>query len=140
MNARFACAFVSASAIGLAAMAHAGAKAPVTAATKAADHRAMMATVATYKPMAGFNHVVGNVRFFGSFLSEGDRCDVTVFQTLADGGPLATRPERANLVIEADGRAELAAGPDSALAIACVDDASLIKIAPQYAPARAASN
>ena len=138
MKIRFA--LVSASAIGLAAMTLVGAKALVTEATDVADHKALMASVATYKPMTGFEHIVGNVRFVGYFRSEGDRCAVTLLQTLADAEPPATPPERANLVIEADGRAELAAGPDSALAIACVDDASEIKVAPQYAHMRAASN
>jgi hypothetical protein len=35
----------------------------------AQDHAAYLASVATYKPMAGFDHVVGNKRFVGYFLA-----------------------------------------------------------------------
>ena len=52
--------------------------------------RGLMRRVATYKPMAGFNHVVGGERFVGYFLAGPDRCDVTVFQARADDEALAT--------------------------------------------------
>jgi hypothetical protein len=50
----------------------------------AQDHAAYLASVATYKPMAGFSHVVGNKRFVGYFLAVPDLCRVTVFEAIAD--------------------------------------------------------
>ncbi len=42
------------------------------AAATARDRAAYLASVATYKPMAGFNHVVGNKRFVGYFVAAPD--------------------------------------------------------------------
>ncbi|MDE3177985.1 MAG: hypothetical protein KGM15_17940 [Pseudomonadota bacterium] len=87
--------------------------------------------VSTYKPMAGFNHVVGGERFVGYFLAGPDRCDVTLFQARADDEALPVAPRRLVLQIAAGGRSELDAGLGAALAIACTADADAIKIAPQ---------
>jgi hypothetical protein len=104
----------------------------------AAPHAEPMNSVATYKPMAAFNHVVGGVRFVGYFLAGPDRCDVTLFQARADDEALATPAQRLVLEIAAGGRSELEAGPNSALAIACTADADALKIAPQVGHIRSA--
>jgi hypothetical protein len=98
------------------------------------NHWAYSASVTTYKPMAGFNHVVGPTRFVGYFLSGPDRCLVTVFKANADDEALVAPPRKFVLDIAAGGRSELDAGDGSALAIACTADADLIKIAPQHRP------
>ncbi len=96
------------------------------------NHAAYLASVATYKPMAGFNHVVGPARFVGYFVQAPDVCRVTVFTAAADDEALVTPPQRFEIKIAAADRAELPAGDGSALAIACTADADLIKIAPQH--------
>jgi len=104
----------------------------------AATHADLVKTVATYKPMAGFIHVVGDTRFVGYFLPGPDRCDVTLFQAGANDEALATPARRTLLQIAAGGRSEIDAGPDSALAIACTADADAILIAPQVGRVHAA--
>jgi hypothetical protein len=95
-------------------------------------HAAYLASVSTYKPMAGFNHVVGPTRFVGYFLQAPGLCRVTVFKAGADDEALVSPLERVKIDIAAAGRSELAAGDGSALAIACTADADEIKIAPQH--------
>ena len=95
-------------------------------------HAAYLASVSTYKPMAGFNHVVGPTRFVGYFLEGPGLCRVTVFKAGADDEALVSPPERIEIDIAAAGRSELPAGDGSALAIACTADADAIKIAPQH--------
>jgi hypothetical protein len=95
-------------------------------------HAAYLASVSTYRPMAGFNHVVGPTRFVGYFLQTAGLCRVTVFKAAADDEALISAPERMEIDVAAGGRSELAAGDGSALAIACTADADAIKIAPQY--------
>ena len=107
-------------------------------ATFAAPHSEITRTVATYKPMAGFNHVVGDTRFIGYFLAGPDRCDVTVFTSRADDEALTVPARRSLFQIAAGGRNEIEAGPDSALAIACSIDADVIKVAPQVGRLRSA--
>lgn len=97
-------------------------------------HARYLASVATYKPMAGFNHVVGKTRFVGYFLQSPDACKVTVFEAVADDEALATPPRRIDIVVPAGDRSEFDAGDGSALAIACTADADAIKIAPQTRP------
>jgi hypothetical protein len=103
------------------------------------DHWGYLASVATYKPMAGFNHVVGPTRFVGYFLPAADRCLLTVFEAAANDEALVVPPRRIAIDIEATGRAEFPAGDGSALAIACTADADAIKIAPQHRPMSAPS-
>ena len=104
-----------------------------------ANHRAYLASVSTYRPMAGFNHVVGPTRFVGYFLSGPDlsgpdSCRVTVLTAAADDEALVTPPRRIAFDLAAGGRTELPAGDGSALAIDCTSDADLIKVAPQRRP------
>ena len=95
------------------------------------NHWAYLASVATYKPMAGFNHVVGPTRFVGYFLPGPTLCRVTIFQAGANDEALVVPPHRIAIDIQAAGRVEFPAGDGSALAIACTADADVIKIAPQ---------
>lgn len=97
-------------------------------------------SVATYKPMAGFNHIVDESRFIGYFLAGPKRCDVTIFQARADDEGLIAPPNRMVLQIAAGGRSEIDAGHDAALAIACTLDADAIKVAPQFGKLRAAAH
>ena len=108
--------------------------------TFAADntHAAYLASVASYKPMAGFNQVVGPTRFVGYFLQAPDMCRVTVFMAAADDESLMVAPQRLEIDIAAAGRSELPGGDGSALAIACTADADAIKIAPEH-PAKVAN-
>jgi hypothetical protein len=98
------------------------------------NHRAYLASVSTYRPMAGFNHVVGPTRFAGYFLSGLDSCRVTVLTAAAHDEALVTPPRRIEFDLAAGGRTELPAGDGWALAIACTADADLIKVAPQRRP------
>ncbi len=97
----------------------------------ATDHAQLMRQVRSFKPMAGFNVVIGGARFVGYFTPGPGRCDVTVFQAAADDEALSVAPRRMVLQIAAGGRNELDAGPDAALAIACTGDADALKLAPQ---------
>ena len=99
-----------------------------------ANHRAYLASVSTYRPMAGFNHVVGPTRFVGYFLSGLDSCRVTVLTAAADDEALLTPPRRIAFDLAAGGRTELPSRRRIALAIACTADADLIKVAPQRRP------
>jgi hypothetical protein len=87
--------------------------------------------VSTYKETAVFNHVVGDARFVGNFVSGPGRCDVTVFQTGADNAALTPPMRRYVLPIAAGARSELGVGPRSALIIACTPHADEITVAPQ---------
>jgi hypothetical protein len=99
----------------------------------AGGHADRLASVATYKPMAAFNHVIEGVRFNGYFLAGPERCEVTLFQTRVDDESLTSTPRRLVLPIAAGDRSEIGVDPDHALAIACTADADAIKIAPQVA-------
>jgi hypothetical protein len=103
------------------------------AAAEAAEnsHWACLASTATYKPMAGFNQIVGPTRFVGYFLPGPNLCRVTLFEAAADDQSLVVPPRRTTIDIEAAGRAEFPAGDGSALAIGCTAEADTIKIAPQ---------
>src|SRR5579871_747414 len=98
------------------------------------NHAAYLGSVSTYKPMAGFNHVIGPTRFVGYFLSGPDRCRVTVITAAADDEELVQAPRRIEFDLAAGGRNEIPAGEGSALAIACTADADEIKLAPQRLP------
>jgi hypothetical protein len=108
----------------LAAPAHAG----------PTGHAALLASVTSYKPMQGFNQIVGDKRFVGYFLAEGGACSVTVFTALADDERLVVAPQRASFTIKAADRAELSAGHGDALGIACTVDADRIVLAPLTQP------
>ena len=90
-----------------------------------------LARVTAYQPLQPFTYEVDDTRFLGYFLRSPDRCDVTVTQERADSDAPNTPPSRFKLLIAAGERAELPAGRDAALAIACAAHANAIKIAPQ---------
>ncbi|MBV9637019.1 MAG: hypothetical protein JOZ40_20535 [Methylobacteriaceae bacterium] len=89
-----------------------------------------LGSVATYKPMQGFNHVVDDTRFVGYFLTKDDACSVTVMIAVADDEELKTPPHRVQIEIPAANRSEIAVGNGDALGIACTVDADLLKIVP----------
>ena len=91
-------------------------------------HDVYFASVATYQPMQGFNHIVGDKRFVGYFLAGKEACSVTVMVAMADDEALKTAPQRLQLSIPVADRAEIAAGAGRALAIACTVDADRIKV------------
>jgi hypothetical protein len=97
-------------------------------------HWAYLQSVSTYKPTAGFNHIVGPIRFVGYFVSAPDGCRVTVFTAGADDEALVQPPRRIEFDLPAGSRNEIPAGEGSALAIACTADADAIKVAPQRLP------
>ena len=55
-------------------------------------HAEYLASVSTYRPMAGFNHVVGPNRFVGYFMQAPGVCQVTVFKAAADDKSWRPRP------------------------------------------------
>jgi hypothetical protein len=99
----------------------------------AGGHASYLASVASYKPAAGFVHVVGDTRFVGYFLAAPNRCDVTVFEARADDDRLTGPVRRMVIQIAAGNRSEISDGMDSALAIACTADADALLIAAQTA-------
>jgi hypothetical protein len=110
--------------VGFASSGHAG----------SVDHAALLASVATYKPMQGFNHIVGDKRFVGYFLPENGACSVTVITAIADDERLVVEPKRVTVLIKAADRAEFAASNGDALGIACNVDADRITVAPLTLP------
>ena len=88
------------------------------------DH---LASVATYRPIQAFNHVVGGRRFAGYFVEANHGCAVTVISVAADDENLTMEPQRRSFEVPAGGRIELAAGDGQALGIGCTSDANEIK-------------
>jgi hypothetical protein len=87
--------------------------------------------VSTYKETAVFNHVVGDERFVGNFVTGPGRCDVTMFLTRADNAALTPPLRRFVLPIAAGTRSEFEVGPKLTFVIACTSDADEIQVAPQ---------
>jgi hypothetical protein len=111
---------------------------PITAASGEdhATHARYSASVASYKPLQGFSHVVGSRHFVGYFVSAKNGCAVTVINaTVADDHVLET-PRRQKLDIPAGGGAEVKADHGRALAIDCAADAheiSVVAVEPRVA-------
>ncbi len=74
-----------------------------------APHSAYIASVATYKPIQGFSHVVGSRHFAGYFVMADDECAVTVINTTAGDDRLIESPRRRKIAIPAGGRTEVQA-------------------------------
>jgi hypothetical protein len=91
-------------------------------------HSAYTASVATYKPIQGFSHVVGSRHFVGYFVMANDGCAVTVINATAGDDRLIESPRRRNIAIPAGGRTEVQAGHGRALGIGCTADADAIKV------------
>jgi len=94
----------------------------------AATHSAYTASVATYKPIQGFSHVVGSRHFVGYFVMAKDGCAVTVINATAGDDRLIESPRRQKIAIPAGGRTEVQADHGKALGIACTADADAIKV------------
>ena len=103
---------------------------PFMASAEGTTHADYSASVATYKPLQGFNHVVGSRQFVGYFLAAKESCAVTVINAAAGDDRLIETPERRTLSIPAGGRVELKADHGKALGVACTADADAIKVAP----------
>jgi hypothetical protein len=91
-------------------------------------HSAYIASIATYKPIQGFSHVVGSRHFAGYFVMANDGCAVTVINAPAGDDRLIEPPRRKKIAIPAGGRTEVQAGNGRALGIGCTADAGAIKV------------
>ena len=91
-------------------------------------HSDYTASVATYKAIQGFSHVVGSRHFVGYFVMAKDGCAVTVINATAVDGRLTESPRRQTIAIPAGGRTEVQAGDGGALGIGCTEDADAIKV------------
>ena len=114
---RFAIAIAAAAFIPFAASAQEGVR-----------HSAYTASVATYKPIQGFSHVVGSRRFAGYFVMANDGCAVAVIDATAGDDRLIDSPRRRQIAIPAAGRIEVQAGRGRALGVGCTADADAIKV------------
>ena len=91
-------------------------------------HSAYTASVATYKPIQGFSHVVGSRHFVGYFVMANNGCALTVVNATVGDDRLIESPRGRKIVIPAGGRTEVQADHGSALGIGCTADADAIKI------------
>ena len=103
-------------------------------------HAARLAAVHSFKPIEGFNHVIGATRYVGYFTQRDGGCAVTVITAGAEDTALVVPPKRMELVIPAADRTEIEAEGGRALAIGCTVDADQIKLVTlEPLPMRAAS-
>ncbi len=103
---------------------------PISSWAQDTKHSAYVASVATYKPIQAFSHVVGTRHFVGYFVTAPEACAVTVINAAADDDRLIETPQRQTIVIPAADRTEVKADQGKALGIACTADADAIKVAP----------
>ena len=92
------------------------------------SHSDYAASVATYKPIQGFSHVVGSRHFVGYFIKAQESCAVTVINATAGDDRLIETPRRQKIAIPAGGRTEVKADHGRALGIGCTADADAIKV------------
>ncbi len=124
----------------LAFVAVAAAFLPAAASAEQSQHADYIASVATYKPIQGFNHIVGSRQFVGYFVSAKDGCAVTVINAAAEDDRLIETPKRQLITIPAAGRTEIKADQGRALGIGCTADADAIKVVPlEYRNSKVAS-
>ncbi len=90
-------------------------------------HAKYLASIATYKPVQGFNHIVGARRFVGYFIKD-NGCAVTVFASVADDDRLRVPAIRQKIHLRAGAVAEVKADHEQALGIGCTADADEIKV------------
>ena len=114
----------------LALVAAAAAFMPLASFAQDNSHAGYVASVATYKPIQGFNHIVGSRQFVGYFVAAKDSCAVTVINAAADDDRLIETPQRQTITIAAGDRTEVKADHGKALGIACTADADAIKVVP----------
>ena len=91
-------------------------------------HSVYTASVATYKPIQGFSHVVGSKHFVGYFVMAKDGCAVTVINTTVGDDRLIESPRSQKIAIPAGGRIEVQSDHGRALGIGCTADADAIKV------------
>jgi hypothetical protein len=94
----------------------------------ATPHADYTASVATYKPIQGFSHVVGSRHFVGYFVMAKDACAVTVINATVGDDRLIESPRRQKIAIPAGGRIEVESDHGKALGIGCTADADAIKV------------
>ncbi len=114
----------------LAVVAAAAAFMPLASLAQDNSHAGYVASVATYKPIQGFNYNVGSRQFVGYFVAAKDGCAVTVINAAADDDRLIETPQRQTITIAAGDRTEVRADHGKALGIACTADADAIKVVP----------
>ena len=113
---------------------------PTGSSAQDTKHSAYVASVATYKPIQAFSHVVGSRHFVGYFVTAKDACSVTVINAAADDDRLTETPQRQTIVIPAADRTEVKADHGKALGIACTADADAIKVVPLEPQSRAVAS
>ncbi len=91
-------------------------------------HSEYTATVATYKPIQGFSHVVGARHFVGYFVMAKDGYAVTVINATVGDDRLIESPRHQKIAIPAGGRIEVESDHGKALGIGCTADADAIKV------------
>ena len=91
-------------------------------------HSEYTASVATYKPIQGFSHVVGSTHFVGYFVMAKDGCAVTVINATVGDDRLIESPRSQKIAIPAGGRIEVQSDHGRALGIGCTADADAIKV------------
>lgn len=91
-------------------------------------HSTYAASVATYKPIQGFSHVVGSRHFVGYFVMANNVCALTVFNVTVGDDRLIEAPRPRKIVIPAGGRTEVQADHGRALGVGCTADADAIKV------------
>jgi hypothetical protein len=91
-------------------------------------HSIYAASVATYKPIQGFSHVVGSRHFVGYFVMANNVCALTVFNVTVGDDRLIEAPRPRKIVIPAGGRTEVQADHGRALGVGCTADADAIKV------------
>ncbi len=97
-------------------------------AQEATTHSNYAASVATYKPIQGFSHIVGSRHFVGYFTTAQWGCAVTVINATVGDDRLLETPRRQKIAIPAGGRAEFQADEGKALGVGCTADADAIKV------------
>jgi len=103
---------------------------PVASWAQDNSHAGYVASVATYKPIQGFSHIVGSRHFVGYFVAVKDGCAVTVINAAVDDDRLIETPQRQTIALSAGGRTEIKADHGKALGIGCTADADAIKVVP----------
>jgi len=91
-------------------------------------HAEYLASIATYKPLQGFSHTVGERHFVGFFVVAEGRCRVTVIDATAGDDPNFEAPRRRKFELRAGGSAEIKADHGKALGVGCTADANEITV------------
>jgi hypothetical protein len=113
---------------------------PVGSSAQVNSHAGYVASVAPYKPIQAFSHIVGSRHFVGYFVAVKDACAVTVITAAADDDRLIETPQRQTIEIPAADRTEVKADQGKALGTGCTADADAIKVVPLEPQSRAVAS